>query len=475
LTDTPSGPASGISERSSGDPAVDRYLDESHDRRLESWKALLRIPSISALPEHAQDIRRAAEYVADELRRVGMTHVEVSETGGHPIVYADWLHADGAPTAVAYAHYDVQPVDPVSEWHHPPFEPTVEDGRILARGASDDKSNLGILVQAAEALLATRQALPINLRFVFEGEEETTSEHLEPWLSANRERLQGDVALICDNGFFAGNVPAITVGLRGIMYAQIDVRGTFQDVHSGVYGGAVPNPANALARIISALKGPDGRVLIPGFYDDVVPLSDTDRAAYAALPFDEDAFRRSLGLEELVGEEGFTTLERRSGRPTLDVNGIWGGFQGEGSKTIIPGEAHAKVSSRLVANQDPDRIFGLLRDYVKEIAPAGIRVEVRNLGGGRPTLTSTDLPWTVAAARAVGETFGREPVFIREGGSIPFVATFETLLGLPVVLMGFTPPDGNFHAPNEWMDLANFEGGVRTMVRYWDELARIGH
>jgi acetylornithine deacetylase/succinyl-diaminopimelate desuccinylase-like protein len=459
---------------SSGDATVDRYLDESHGRRLESWKALLRIPSISALPDHAADCRRAAEYIADELRRIGMEHVDVSETGGHPIVYADWLHAAGAPTAIAYAHYDVQPVDPLDEWHQPPFEPTVEDGRILARGSSDDKSNLGILVQAAEALLAARGSLPINLRFVFEGEEETTSEHLAPWLRANQERLAGDVALICDSGFFAGNLPAITVGLRGIMYAQIDVRGPFQDVHSGSYGGAIENPANALVAILAALKGPDGRVRIPGFYDDVVALTDDERGAYEALPFDEEEFQRSLGVPELVGETGYTTLERRSARPTFDINGLWSGFQGEGSKTIIPGSAHAKVSSRLVADQDPDRIFSALREYVLEIAPPGVTVEVRDLGSGRPTLTPTDQPWTEAAARAIGATFGREPVFIREGGSIPFVATFETLLGLPVVLIGFTPPDGNFHAPNEWMDLGNFEGGIRAMVRYWDELAGLG-
>jgi acetylornithine deacetylase/succinyl-diaminopimelate desuccinylase-like protein len=461
------------SARSTGDAAVDRFLDESHDRRLASWIELLRIPSVSALPEHAPDCRRAAEWVADELRRIGMEHVDVSETGGHPIVYADWLHADGAPTAVAYAHYDVQPVDPLSEWRHPPFEPSIEGDRILARGSSDDKSNIGILLQAAESLLATRGSLPINLRFVFEGEEETTSEHLRPWLAANRERLGGDVALICDSGFFAGNLPAITVGLRGIMYAQVDVRGPFQDVHSGAYGGAVANPATALATIVAALKEPDGRIAIPGFYDNVAPMSEADRDAYSALPFDEEAFRRALEVPELVGEEGYTTLERRSARPTLDVNGMWSGFSGEGSKTIIPGSAHAKISSRLVANQDPDRIFEAFRDFVLRIAPPGVTVEVRDLGSGRPTLTSTDLPWTQAAARAIGETFGREPVFIREGGSIPFVATFETLLGLPVVLLGFTPPDGNFHAPNEWMDLDNFEGGVRTMVRYWDELATL--
>jgi acetylornithine deacetylase/succinyl-diaminopimelate desuccinylase-like protein len=459
------------SDVSSGDPAVDSFLDESHDRRLDAWKELLRIPSVSALPEHAADCRRAAEHVADTFRRIGMEHVEISDTGGHPIVYADWLHAEGAPTAVAYAHYDVQPVDPVNEWRHPPFEPDIQENRIYARGASDDKSSVGILSQAAEALIATRGSLPINLRFVFEGEEETTSEHLEPWLAANRERLGADVAFICDSGFFAGNIPAVTVAIRGIMYAQIDVRGPFQDVHSGSYGGAIENPANALARIIAGLKDAEGRVLIPGFYDDVVPLSDADREAYSALPFDEEAFRASLEVPALVGEPGYSVLERRSGRPTLDVNGIWGGFQGEGSKTIIPGSAHAKVSSRLVANQDPDRIFAALRDHVLRIAPPGVTVEVRDLGSGRATATPIDDPWTQAAARAIGETFGREAVFIREGGSIPFVAAFETLLGLPVVILGFTPPDGNFHAPNEWMDLANFEGGVRSMVRYWDDLA----
>lgn len=455
------------------DPALDQFLADSLDRRRQAYVDLLSIPSISALPEHQPDIRRTAEWIAAELRRIGMEHVEVAETGGAPIVYADWLHADAAPTAVAYAHYDVQPVDPIDEWRHPPFEPRIEGDRILARGASDDKGNLAILMQAAEALLSTRDALPINLRFVFEGEEETTSEHLEPWLAANKARLGGDVALICDNGFFAGNLPAITIGLRGIMYAQVDVRGPFQDVHSGSYGGSIQNPANALAQIIAALKGPDGRIRIPGFYDDVVPLTEEERAASAALPFDEQAYRDSLGIDTLVGEVGFTTLERRWARPTLDVNGMWAGFQGDGSKTIIPGAAHAKISCRLVANQDPERIFELFSAYVREIAPPGVRVEVHNLGTGRPTLSSPDGAATQAAARAIAATFGREPVFMREGGSIPFVATFEELLGLPVVLLGFVPPDGNFHAPNEWMDLRNFETGIRAMARIWDELATL--
>lgn len=453
--------------------SIEQFLEDTHERRRAAYVDLLRIPSISALPEHAPDILRAAEWVAGELRRIGMQHVDVSETGGAPIVYADWLHADGAPTAIAYAHYDVQPVDPVGEWRHPPFEPTVEGDRMLARGSSDDKGNLAILLQAAEALLATRGGLPINLRFVFEGEEETTSEHLEPWLAANRDRLAGDVALICDGGFFPGNLPAITVGLRGIMYAQIDVRGPFQDVHSGSYGGSVENPANALAQIIAALKGPDGRIRIPSFYDDVAPISEADREAWARLPFDEEAYRAGLEVDRLVGETGYTTLERRGARPTLDVNGMWAGFQGDGSKTIIPGEAHAKVSCRLVVDQDPERIFESLKAFVAEIAPPGVHASVHSLGTGRPTLTSTDLPATQAAARAIERAFGRAPVFMREGGSIPFVATFENLLELPVVLLGFVPPDGNFHAPNEWMDLGNFETGIRATIELFDELAAL--
>lgn len=452
---------------------LESYLLESRDRRLGSYLELLRIPSISALPQHAADCRVAAEWVARRMGAIGIEHVELSETGGHPIVYGDWLHADGAPTAIAYAHYDVQPVDPLEQWTSPPFEPVVRGDRVMARGASDDKSSVSILLDAAEALLATRDGLPINLRFVFEGEEESTSAHLEPWLEANRERLAGDVALICDNGFFEGNLPAITISLRGMMYAQIDVHGPFQDVHSGGFGGAVANPANALAHIIAALKGPDGRIRIPGFYDRVDPLTEADRAALAALPFDEETYRRSLRVPELVGEAGYSILERKTARPTLDVNGMWSGFQGSGSKTIIPGTAHAKVSCRLVADQDPEEIFELLKSYVAEIAPPGVRVEVHSLGNGRPSSTSVDHPATQAAARAIRDVFGRQPLFIREGGSIPFVAAFESVLGLPLVLLGFTPPDGNFHAPNEWMDLNNYEGGVRAIARCWDELAKL--
>jgi len=453
------------------DDAVEEYLDGRLDQRLESYKTFLRIPSISTLPEHAGDCRQAAEFLVGELRAMGVEHVAAEETGGHPIVYGDWLHADGAPTVVVYGHYDVQPVDPLELWHSPPFEPVISNGRMLARGAADDKGQIHMHLRAIEALLATRGRLPVNLMLVFEGEEESSSEHLDPWLEANRDRLSADVAVISDTSFFEGNRPAITLGLRGLMYAQIDVTGSPVDLHSGSYGGSVENPANALCQIVAALKGPDGRVRIPGFYADVVPLSDSDRAAFAALPFDEDGYRTGIGVPELIGEVGYTTLERRGARPTLDVNGIWGGFEGEGSKTIIPAHAHAKVSCRLVTAQEPDRIFELFRDFVAEIAPPAVRTEVRLLGGGRPSLTPADHPATQAAARAIEHAFGQAPVYMREGGSIPVCASFERILGLPVVLAGFTNPDDNAHAPNESMVLDNYERGIRAIARLWDELA----
>jgi acetylornithine deacetylase/succinyl-diaminopimelate desuccinylase-like protein len=456
------------------DPAIEGYLADHADERLESYKALLRIPSISTLPEHAPDCRRTAEWIADDLRRMGVEHVEVADTGGHPIVYGDWLHAPGAQTVLVYCHYDVQPVDPLDLWDSPPFEPAVVDGRMLARGASDDKGQLHMHLRAAEALLATRGALPLNVKYVFEGEEESSSVHLDGWLTANRERLAADVAVISDTGFFEGNVPAIIVGLRGLMYCQIDVVGTAVDLHSGGFGGVVQNPANALATIIAALKAPDGRIAVPGFYDEVVDITADERSRFASLPFDEDAYRDHLGLPALFGEPGFTALERRGARPTLDVNGLWGGFQGEGSKTIIPAHAHAKVSCRLVPNQDPEVIFERLRAFVEEVAPPGVRTTVRYLGGGRPSLTPVDHPVTQAAARALEATFGQAPIFNREGGSIPVCASFEETLGQPVVLVGFAPADGHAHAPNEWMDLGNYETGIRTIVRLWDEIGALG-
>jgi len=455
------------------DAATEAQLAATGEARLASYLDFIRIPSVSALPVHAADCRRAAGWLAEALRTVGAEHVEVAETGGHPVVYGDWLHADGAPTILLYGHYDVQPVDPLEQWTSPPFEPVVVGERVLGRGAADDKANIHLHLMAVQAMLATRGTLPINVRFLFEGEEESGSASLDAWLEANRARLACDVVIVSDTGFFEGNVPAITTGLRGLMYVQVDVQGGPVDLHSGGYGGVVENPANALARIIASLKGPDGRILIPGFYDEVVPLTDADRAAFAALPFDDAAHAATIEVPALVGEVGYTVLERRGGRPSLDVNGIWGGFQGEGSKTIIPAVAHAKISCRLVADQDPDRIFERFRDFVLAISPPGVTTTVTYLGSGKPTLTSRDLPATQAAARGLEATFGTPPVYIREGGSIPVAASFETILGRPVVMVGFVPPNDNAHAPNEWMDLRNYEGGVRAVIRIWDEIAAL--
>src|ERR1035437_901186 len=432
---------------------LETYLATTADRRLASYLEFLRIPSISGQPEYAEACREAAQWVAGQLSSMGVEHVEVAETGGHPVVYGDWLHAPDAPTVIVYGHYDVQPVDPIELWETAPFEPFVKGDRVIGRGSSDDKGQIHIHLRATEAILATRGALPVNLRFVFEGEEESSSVHLDAWLEANRERLTGDLAVISDRGCFGGNRPATTVGLRGICSVQVDVSTTAVDLHSGSFGGAVQNPVNALAQIIAALKGPDGRIRGPGFYVDV------------------EAYRTALGLPALVGEAGYSTLERRGGRPTLDVNGIWGGFQGEGSKTIIPAHAHAKISCRLVVDQDPSTIFELLRAFVLEVAPPGCSVEVQELGGGRPSLTPIDHPATQAAARALEATFGVAPLYIREGGSIPVCASFESILGLPVVLLGFTPPDDNAHAPNESMSLSNHETAIRTLAVYWDQLA----
>jgi len=455
------------------DHVLDAYLEPRREERLERLKAFLRIPSISALPQHAPDVRRAAEWLADEMRAAGIQNVEVSETSGHPMVYGDWLHAAGAPTVVVYGHYDVQPVDPLDEWHTEPFEPVVDGHRLIGRGAADDKGQIHAHVSAAAALLATRDSLPVNVKYVFEGEEESGSAHLDAWLTEHRDRLDADAAIISDTGFFEGNVPAITLSLRGMTYAQIDVRLADGDLHSGSYGGAIGNPAFAIAQIIAALKGPDGRIRIPGFYDDVREPTQAERAAIAALPFDEESFRADTGVPGLVGESGYTTLERKSIRPTLDVNGIWGGFQGHGQKTIIPAEAHAKISMRLVADQEPEDVFAKLKAFVDEIAPPGVEVTVRLLGTGRPSQTPLDHPHVGAASRALERVFGQSPLYINSGGSIPVAASFQRILGLPVVLLGFTQPNDLAHAPNEWFDLHNYEAAIRTMAATFDEIASL--
>ena len=453
------------------DQSIEEFLEAHKDERLESYKELLRIPSISTLPEHKPDVERAARWIADEMTRIGIENAAILPTAGHPIVYGDWLHADGAPTVLVYCHYDVQPVDPIELWETAPFEPFVRDGRMVGRGAADDKGQLHMHLKAAEAILATRGRLPMNLKFIFEGEEEHSSVGLEEWLAENRDRLAADAIVISDTGFMDGNIPALTTSLRGMVYVQIDVTGGPIDLHSGSFGGSVQNPANALARIITELKADDGTVRVPGFYDDVVAPTKQERFEISCLPFEEEAFQKVTGVRELVaGEPGFTLLECAGIRPTLDVNGIWGGFTGEGSKTIIPAHAHAKVSCRLVPDQDGEKIFEQFRDFVLKVAPRGVHVEVENLGTAKALRTDTEHPIAKAAAAALEATFGTAPVFIRSGGSIPVAPMFESVLGLPVVMLGFTNPDDNAHAPNETMVLLNYETGLRTITRLWDDL-----
>jgi acetylornithine deacetylase/succinyl-diaminopimelate desuccinylase-like protein len=453
--------------------AIEAHLDATREARHASYLELLRIPSISTLPEHAPDCRRAAEWIAAELSRIGFEHVEVAPTAGHPIVYADWQHAAGAPTVLVYCHYDVQPVDPIDLWETAPFEPFIRDGRVVGRGSADDKGQIHMHLRAFEALFTTRGRLPVNVKIVFEGEEESSSASLAAWLRENRERLASDAIVISDTGFFEGNRPALCVGLRGLLYTQIDVVGPATDVHSGGYGGLVENPANALAQIIAGLKGRDGVVRIDGFYDDVVKLTGEQRRALADMAFDEDEVKALCGVPVLVGEAGYAPLERLGYRPTLDVNGLWGGFMGEGSKTIIPGHAHAKVSCRLVPDQDPAKILELLRGYVAEVAPPGVTVTVRDIGQGKPVVTDPSGPYAQAALRALEDTFGAVPLLTRGGGSIPVAEMFDTLLDRSPVMLGFANPDDHAHAPNEFMRLDNYETGIRTLCRYWDAVAEI--
>jgi acetylornithine deacetylase/succinyl-diaminopimelate desuccinylase-like protein len=451
--------------------AVDAYLADSAAERLEEFVEFLRIPSIGVLSAHHGDVRAAAEWLAERMRAIGLEHVETCQTGGHPIVYADWLHAEGAPTVIVYAHYDVQPVDPLEEWVRPPFEPRIEEGRIFARGAADDKGQVHLHLWAARAWLATAGRLPINVRYVIEGEEEAGSPHFEAWLVANRERLEADLVVVTDTGFFEGNEPAVTVGLRGNTYLQVDVTGPSQDLHSGSFGGLVQNPANALVRILASLRDGDGRVTVPGFYEDVRELAPAEQGALAALPFDEEAFAASIGVSELFGEPGHIPVVRRGARPTLDICGLWSGFQGQGTKTIIPAHAHAKLSARLVPDMDPQRIFEILRDAILAVDVPGVEVGVTLHDTMRPFVVSVDHPAARLAARCLREVFGQEPRYIREGGSIGAVASFDEVLGDPIVLLGFTNPDDRAHSPNESLVLANYEGGARTVARYWAALA----
>ncbi|MEO6212599.1 MAG: dipeptidase [Vicinamibacterales bacterium] len=449
------------------------FINTNRDRYLDELKEFLAIPSISALPQHAPDVRRCAEWTADAMRRIGLENVRLEETPGHPIVYADWLEAEGAPTILFYGHYDVQPVDPVELWESPPFEATIRDGEIYARGAVDDKGQVFMHFKAIEAHLKQNGKLPVNMKIILEGEEEVGSANLDNFIRAHQAELAADVVVISDSPMFDRGVPSICYGLRGLAYFQIDLRGTRSDLHSGSFGGAVVNPNMALAQILALMKDKSGRVRIPGFYDDVKELREEERTEWKRLPFNETRYRKDLGAPKLFGERGFSTLERVWARPTFEVNGLLGGFTGEGAKTVIPAVAMAKVSMRLVPNQDPDRIAELFEAYVKKVAPKSVEVKVTRMHGGKPWMTEFDNPFVQAAGRAIEKGFGKAPVFNREGGSIPVVATFQEILGLPSVLFGVGLPDENAHAPNEKLDLQNFHGGVIASAYLYDEISGI--
>jgi acetylornithine deacetylase/succinyl-diaminopimelate desuccinylase-like protein len=448
------------------------FARQNQPRFLDELKALLRIPSISTLPEHKGDCRRAAEFVAAELQRIGMENLRLIETDGHPLVYADWLHAAAKPTAMIYGHYDVQPPDPLDEWISPPFEPTERNGNLYARGAVDDKGQVWAQIKALESLLAAG-SLPLNVRVLFEGEEEVGGEGIARFVASKPPELKADFALVSDTEMFAPDLPTLCVGLRGMIYTELEVRGARSDLHSGMYGGAAPNPFIALAQILARLKDEDGHILIPGFYGDIIPPSPEELAAWRSLPFDEEQYRiTEVGSRQLVGEAGYSVLERTWARPTVDVHGIPGGFTGAGAKTVIPAKAVAKVSMRLVPGMTPAKAFALYKDYVERIAPPGVDVEVRLIHSGDPCLIPVNNPYIQAATRALKEVWGKETVFIRSGGSIPIVGDFARHLGLPSVMMGFGLPDDGLHAPNEKFNLKNFELGIESLIRFLEEVGK---
>ncbi len=448
------------------------YLEQNRERHVAQLCDFLRIPSISSVSAHKEDVRRAARFCADELRDLGL-RVEISEPAdGNPLVYAETEQRDGRPTLLVYGHYDVQPVDPLDLWRTPPFEPRVEDDVVYARGATDDKGQLYAHFKALEAYVKQGLQPPVNLKFIIEGEEECGGHSVYAYTEANAGKLACDAVAVSDTSLYDERTPALTYSLRGLAYFEILVSGPKADLHSGSYGGGVQNPAHALCDIIARLKDADGRVRVPGFYDDVLDLDAAEREAFRSLDFSEKAFLADTGSPAAWGEKGYTTLERMWGRPTCDVNGLWSGYSGEGAKTIIPALAGAKVSTRLVPQQDPHRIAAAFEAYVRSIAPAGVRVDVKTLHTAQPVLIERDSPWMKAGLRALELGFGAKPVFIREGGSIPIVTTFQNCLRVPVLLLGFGLATDNAHSPNEKFNLASYRNGARAVVHLWQEARR---
>jgi acetylornithine deacetylase/succinyl-diaminopimelate desuccinylase-like protein len=452
-------------------PAVS-FAKENQQRFLGELKDLLRIPSVSTAPEHKEDVRRAAEFVANDLRRMGMENVEIIQTKGHPLIYADWLHADGKPTVLCYAHYDVQPAEPLNEWISPPFEPTERNDNIYARGAVDDKGQLWMELKAIEALMKGHGGkLPINVKFIIEGEEEVGGESIAAYVRKEKAKLKADFALVCDTELFAPNLPTLCVGLRGLVYTELEAQGAKTDLHSGMYGGAAPNPLFALIEIISKLKDARGKILIPGFYNKVKAPTKAELKAWKKLPFKEDHYRKTeVGSKVLTGEPGYSVLYRTWARPTLEVHGMPGGFVAAGAKTVIPARASAKVSMRLVPNQDPDDILKRYTNYVKKLTPKGIDLNIKVYSKGPACVVSTDNRYIKAATEAMHDVFKKDTVFIRSGGSIPIVTDFQDVMKLPSVMMGFGLPDDNLHAPNEKFHIPNFYRGIESIIRFFEKL-----
>jgi acetylornithine deacetylase/succinyl-diaminopimelate desuccinylase-like protein len=453
--------------------AIDRYVRENETRFLEELKDLLRIPSISTSPEHNEATHRAADFVVDHLLAAGLENVELIETERHPLVYADWLHAPGKPTVLCYGHFDVQPPDPLELWESPPFEPTVRSGNIYARGSADDKGQMFSHIKAIEAIKAIYGRPPVNIKFLIEGEEEVGGLSVAEYVAKNPERLKADVALVSDTEMYAPGLPTLNIGLRGLVYMEIEARGPVRDLHSGLYGGAAPNAVFGLIELLAKAKDVDGHIQIPGIYQDVEPPSAEEKESWTHLPFDEDEYLKTeVGSTELTGEPGYSVFERTWARPTFEVHGIAGGFTGTGAKTVIPAKAIAKISIRLVPRQDPARVVRAMQQWVRENAPRGIQCEVRVLSAGPGLMVNTDHPAIRVAAKAFSDIFGKPTVFTRSGGSIPIVGDFATHLGIPTILMGFGLPDDGLHSPNEKYNIRNYYDGIRTLAHFFEEYGK---
>ncbi|UJF35171.1 dipeptidase [Paenibacillus hexagrammi] len=448
------------------------YFKKERERHLEELKQFLRIPSISAVTDHKGDILHCAEWVAESLRQAGMENVEIMPTEGHPVVYADWLHAPDAPTVLIYGHYDVQPADPLELWEMEPFEPVIKDGKLFGRGSTDDKGQLMLHVKAVEAFMQTEGKLPVNVKFCIEGEEEIASKHLPAFVETHTDKLAADLITLSDTQMHGPGQPTLMYGLRGLAGIELSVQGANSDLHSGLYGGAVQNPIHALSELLASFHDAEGRVAVEGFYDEVIPLSQQEREAFKKVEPDEEKIRKDLQVKDLYGEKGYSFYEQTTSRPTLEITSVSGGFQGEGIKPIIPNLATAKIACRLVAAQVPDHVMDAIEDHVVKHTPAGVQVSVKRSLWGNPFITPIDHPVMVSAAKAYEETYGAYPVYTRSGGSIPIVEVFGRLLEAPVVMLGFGLPGENLHAPNEHFHLENWDKGLETISRFWLKIAQ---